>query len=213
MPADGQSGGAARPVTTMVDRMTIRDWTMAVLAAGAASSLFAAVPAEAGRHGSKRDRVTEIIVHATGGPFCHRGAVKFSPAGDVATMKRFFERSGGVSIHYIVGADGEVAKSVPEDEVAFHARERNDTSIGIELINSGDGVEPYPDAQLAALTSLIKGIRKRWNIPLADVRGHEDVDGTTFRCGGRDVRRKQDPGPLFPWDRFRRDLKLAERHR
>lgn len=186
-----------------------------LLAAVAGALCTAAVidAAHASRHGTKRDRVAEIIVHATGGPFCQRGQVKFTPAGDVATMKRFFERSGGVSIHYIVGPDGEVAKSVPENEIAFHAREHNDTSIGVELINAGDGAEPYPEAQLLALTKLIKGIRERWNIPISEVKGHEDVDRSTIRCGGQFVRRKQDPGPQFPWERFRKELRLAERAR
>lgn len=166
--------------------------------------------AEARSRGPKRSAVTEIIVHATGGPYCRGGEVAFSPAGTVETIKRFFERSSSVSIHYIVGPDGEVARSVPEDEVAFHAVDHNEESIGIELINAGDGREPYPPEQIAALVELIGGIRKRWSIPLSEVKGHEDVDRSTFPCGGRQARRKQDPGPLFPWEAVRRDLRVAD---
>lgn len=169
--------------------------------------------AEAGARGQKRTEVHQIIVHATGGPFCERGRVRFSPAGTVEGIKRFFERSSSVSIHYIVGPDGEVARSVPEDEVAFHPRDQNEDSIGIELINAGDGEEPYPQAQVDALVKLVASIRRRWNIPLSAVKGHEDVDRSTFVCGGEEVRRKQDPGPLFPWDRVRRNLEVAARQR
>ena len=122
--------------------------------------------------GPKRDTVREIIIHATGGPSCQRGEIVFSPAGDVDRMRRFFEASPHVSIHYIVGRDGEVAASVPETEVAFHVVGRNDESIGIELINAGDGLDPYPARQIDALATLVQAIRQRWSVPLADVKGH-----------------------------------------
>lgn len=156
--------------------------------------------------GPKRDRVWEIIIHATGGPFCQKGRVAYSPAGDVARMKRFFENSAILSIHYIVGRDGSIAASVPEDQVARHTRENNDGSVGIELINGGDGQDPYPAAQMAALVQLVHAIRMRWGVELDAVKGHEDVDPSTFRCSGRTVRRKQDPGPLFAWRAFKADV-------
>ncbi len=136
--------------------------------------------------------------------------MRFSAAGTVPAMKRFFEAPGGVSIHYIVGRDGEVAKSVPEYEVARHTRDNNEHSIGIELINASDGVEPFPEPQIEALARLIQAARARWSIPLAEVKGHDVIDQSTFQCGSRMVRRKQDPGPLFPWDRFRMQLLVAE---
>ena len=112
---------------------------------------------------------------------------------------------------YIVGRDGTVATSVPEHEVAIHTIGRNAQAIGIELINAGDGREPYADAQVNALAQLVDNVRRRWLIPLADVKGHEDLDNSTFRCAGRTVRRKQDPGPRFPWARFRQELGALER--
>lgn len=168
-------------------------------------------PTEAGSRGEKRSEVREIIVHATGGPSCQGGKVVFSPAGEVGRLKMFFERSRSVSIHYIIGRDGEVARSVPENEIAFHAIDHNEQSIGIELINAGDGQDPYPPEQIEALAKLIEGIQKRWRIPLSEVKGHEAVDHSTFRCGGRLVRRKQDPGAQFPWDRFKLRLMTAEK--
>ncbi len=166
--------------------------------------------ADARGRGQKRDKVTEIIVHATGGPFCQGGEVRFSPPGTAASIKRFFERSSSVSIHYIVERNGEVLASVPEDEVAIHAVGHNEHSIGIELINAGDGRDSYPDAQVRALGRLISQIRHRHGIALSQVKGHEQVDRSTIPCGGRQVRRKQDPGPLFPWDKLKMELILAE---
>lgn len=165
--------------------------------ASAQPSATTVAETEARDHGRRRDAVGEIIVHATGGPFCRSGHVAFSPPGTVETMQRFFARSGTVSIHYIVGPDGTVASSVPEDQVAIHTVGHNDHAIGIELINAGDGHEPYPEAQVAALVRLVREIQGRWRIPSRDVKGHEDVDQSTFACGGRSVRRRRDPGPLF----------------
>lgn len=177
-----------------------------ILVAGA---LNGSSNSEARTRGVKRDAVSEVIVHATGGPFCQGGRVLFSPAGTVERIQRFFESSGSVSIHYIIGPDGRIATSVPEDEVAIHAVGHNASSIGIELINAGDGKEPFPDAQIDALAGVVDGIRRRWRIPLAAIRGHDEVDTSTFPCGGREVRRKQDPGPLFPWDRLRAAVTIA----
>ena len=126
-------------------------------------------------------------------------------------MKRFFEKNGTVSIHYIVDRDGTVLKSVPEDEVAIHTVGHNDKAVGSELINHGDGREAYPDVQVQALAKLVKGIQQRWKVPLSQVKGHEDVDNSTFSCAGKSVRRKQDPGPLFPWTQVRQQLQLAEK--
>ncbi|MDX2154913.1 MAG: N-acetylmuramoyl-L-alanine amidase [Hyphomicrobiaceae bacterium] len=179
----------------------------------AAVVLAVALPcaADAASRGPKRTAVTEVIVHATGGPYCLGGKVRYSNAGDVGLMKRFFERSRVVAIHYIVGRDGTVAASVPETEIANHTRDNNDGSIGIELINAGDGIDEYPEAQVTALARLVADIRKRWKVPLAQVKGHDHVDQSTFSCGGRLVRRKQDPGPRFPWQRLRDELVAAER--
>jgi len=168
--------------------------------------LTAMATAHARSHGAKRSSVKEIVVHATGGPFCQGGQVKFSPPGTVATIKKFFEGNGTVSIHYIVGKDGEVAASVPEDEVAIHTIGHNDASIGIEMINFGDGQDVYPDAQVAAIAKLIAGIRARHNLPMESIKRHADLDHSTIPCGGQSVRRKQDPGANFPWDKFREQV-------
>ena len=61
--------------------------------------------------------------------------------------------------------------------------------------------EPYPDAQVAALVALLRGLQAR--LPaLACIAGHEDLDRDEVEASddpARRVRRKRDPGPLFPW--------------
>jgi N-acetyl-anhydromuramyl-L-alanine amidase AmpD len=119
-----------------------------------------------------------------------------------------FNRLPIISIHYMVGRDGAVATGVPETIAATHASGWNQRSIGIELVNNGDGRDPFPPPQIAALVRLVQAIRQRHPaITPARVLRHSDVDRSTFSetrhgpgCGA--FRRKEDPGPAFPWPEF-----------
>ena len=66
--------------------------------------------------------------------------------------------------------DGNVVSHVAEDQRAWHAGQSkmkdgrsgvNDFSIGIELVNLNDGVDPFPDVQIQAMRSLVKAIISR----------------------------------------------------
>jgi N-acetylmuramoyl-L-alanine amidase len=98
--------------------------------------------------------------------------------------------------------------------IAHHTRGYNPRSIGIELVNIGrfpdwlDSrhqamTEPYTEAQLHALVALLGSLRRE--LPgLEYIAGHEDLDTTMVAASddpSRQVPRKRDPGPLFPWDR------------
>jgi len=183
---------------------------LAALVGAAALIVGAMSPSAHGKqNGKKRAKITEIIVHATGGPSCSHGKVVFSPPGTLQLMRRFFKNSRRVSIHYIVGRDGTIAKGIAENQIAIHARRHNKFSIGIEMINEGDGKTPFPDVQMAALVKLVDSIRNRYGITLDNIHRHSDVDHSTFKCGGKSVARKQDPGPAFDWSRFQFELLLA----
>ena len=138
---------------------------------------------------------------------------------DLATARSFGERAlyesgAGNSGHYYVDRDGARIRFVPEDRVAHHTRGYNERSIGIELVNLGrypdwlhsasqSMTEPYPDAQLGALIELLRSLHDR--LPtLRYIAGHEDLDTACVPASddaALRVRRKLDPGPLFPWDR------------
>lgn len=116
-----------------------------------------------------------------------------------------------VSAHYVVPdhpreKNGEpvVWQLVPESQRAWHAglsywqgtTELNAASIGIENVNAGPidtpqgrTWQPYPPAQVDAMTRLAKDIVTRYGIPPTRVVGHSDIA----------PQRKIDPGPLFPW--------------
>ena len=147
---------------------------------------------------------------------------------DLATARDYGERlmhtgSGtGNSGHFYIDRDGSVHRYVPVDRIAHHVRDWNTHSIGIELVNTGrypdwwdsrrqQMTESYPDAQVDALAALLGGLSA--NCPgLRWITGHEDLDTGMVEATddpGTRVRRKLDPGPMFPWDRVLARTALA----
>lgn len=116
-----------------------------------------------------------------------------------------------VSSHYLIPARPPLHKGkpriwqlVPEQDLAWHAgvsfwrgaTRINDTSIGIELENRGwqkiagsKRFTPFESQQIAALVPLAKNIIHSYNILPQNVVAHSDIA----------PQRKDDPGPLFPW--------------
>jgi N-acetylmuramoyl-L-alanine amidase len=117
-------------------------------------------------------------------------------------LARLCDPQAKVSAHYLVEEDGRVFRLAPEERRCWHAGKSfwkgetdiNAVSIGIELVNPGHewGYRGFPDAQVAAVISLLDDIRARWTIPDDRILGHSDVAPA----------RKEDPGELFPWKRL-----------
>lgn len=136
---------------------------------------------------------------------------------DLVTAREYGERvmhaSGtGNSGHYYIDRDGSIFRYVPDERVAHHVRGHNEHSIGIELVNTGRWPdwfdsrkqtmsEPYPAAQVDALLALLAHLRGA--LPsLRSIAGHEDLDMDMVAASdgaSKQVRRKLDPGPMFPW--------------
>jgi N-acetylmuramoyl-L-alanine amidase len=170
------------------------------------AGLGAPVDGKPGGH-PRRRAVDSIIIHSLGGPDCQNGRKFYRTVqGDARHWLDTFARLPIVSIHYVIGRDGRMEVGVPETVAATHASGWNQRSIGIELVNNGDGVDPFPEVQVAALARLVSEIRGRHPaITKARVLRHADVDLSVFpvaRHGpGCDAyRRKEDPGAAFPWD-------------
>lgn len=152
------------------------------------------------------DDIDMLVVHCTELP-------------DLETAREYGERvlyadSGtGNSGHYYIDRDGSVELWVPENRVAHHVRNFNGRSIGVELVNLGrfpdwfhtgrqDMGEPYPQAQIDALLQLVSALHQRLS-GLRYIAGHADLDASTVRASDDErlkVRRKLDPGPMFPWN-------------
>jgi len=131
--------------------------------------------------------VRMVVLHYTGMPETE------------AALARLCDPQARVSAHYLIDEQGRLFALVPERHRAWHAgvsawrrwRDVNAVSIGIELANPGHdwGYRPFPAPQIEALVALLREIRSRHPVAVADVVGHSDVAPA----------RKRDPGELFPW--------------
>ena len=139
---------------------------------------------------------------------------------DLATARQFGERvlydsGSGNSGHFYIDRDGSVHRFVSPQRVAHHTRGYNQRAVGIELVNRGRWpdwldsrrqamTEPYTAAQIDALLALLRQLRQ--DLPtLHYIAGHEDLDTDEVPASDdatQRVRRKRDPGPLFPWERL-----------
>ncbi|WP_017347007.1 N-acetylmuramoyl-L-alanine amidase [Pantoea sp. A4] len=146
-----------------------------------------------------RPRIKVVVIHYTAEDF----------ASSLATLT---DRE--VSVHYLIprqppqrDGQGVIWQLVPEEQLAWHAGSSfwrgasriNDTSIGIELVNSGyqrtlTGLrwQAFTPDQIRALAALVQDITRRYAISPENIVGHSDI------APGR----KQDPGPLFPWQQL-----------
>lgn len=129
--------------------------------------------------------------------------------------KIHYPQSGtGHSGHFYIDRDGRVEQWVDPARVAHHVRGFNERSIGIELVNLGRYPnwldahhqrmeEPYPEEQISSLVGLISTLCTTFP-GLKWVAGHADLDAGRVPADNDPetlVRRKLDPGPLFPWKR------------
>lgn len=155
----------------------------------------------------RADAIDVVVIHCTELP-------------DLATAREYGERvrypsGAGNSGHYYIDRDGAVHRFVADRRIAHHTRGYNERAVGIELVNRGrfphwlrsDAqamTEPYTEAQIAALIALLGALRTE--LPaLRCIAGHEDLDSGEVPASddpSQTVRRKRDPGPLFPWARI-----------
>lgn len=145
---------------------------------------------------------------------------------DLATARQYAERvlyeSGtGNCGHFYIDRDGACSEYVPVERVAHHTRGFNPRTVGIELVNLGrfpDWLhsehqvpsEAYPPAQIRALGDLLEHLAARIS-SLRWIAGHEVLDREWVTASDDDsvpVKRKLDPGPLFPWDLVLRRTQL-----
>ena len=168
----------------------------------AAALSVTASAADARRSGGVRsESINLAVIHSTGGPTCDAktGKPTWVGGGTLYENLRHIEAHPVLGIHYMIDRDGTVRSSVPEDQVAHHVYRLSARSIAIELVNDGDGIDPFPEEQLTALVDLLRGIEQRHSIGRGGVRRHSDLDLGRLPCD-RAQRRKVDPGSAFPYE-------------
>ncbi|MBS3927814.1 MAG: N-acetylmuramoyl-L-alanine amidase [Sphingomonadaceae bacterium] len=147
-------------------------------------------------NGDVARKIDLMVLHCTEGSFL--SAVAWLTAKDDTL----------VSAHYTVSKAGHVVQTVGINDVAYHAggtKEKpsswrgrgniNGRSIGVEIENKNDGLDPYTPMQLSVCLWLALRTCRQNNMTAEQVVGHEDVDPG----------RKTDPRN-FPWPLFRTSL-------
>src|SRR5882672_5165456 len=141
--------------------------------------------------GNKNRDVTCIVLHAT------------ATTGIDSPLEWLTSSLSKVSAHYLIGKDGKKYQLVKEKDIAYHAGNSewrgkkwvNNFSIGIELVNANDGIDPWPTDQIESCAILCLELCNDYSIALVDVVGHRDI------APGR----KTDPAG-FNFDEFRMRL-------
>ncbi|TAG78914.1 MAG: N-acetylmuramoyl-L-alanine amidase [Burkholderiales bacterium] len=149
---------------------------------------------------ARAQAVDMIVLHSTGGPTCDAKTGKpiWVKAGTLEENMRTIEAHPTLGIHYMLDRDGTLRTSIPEAQVAHHVLTYSGRSIAIELINDGDGIDPFPAAQLDALVMLMREIVARYPVQRSGIKRHSDLDHGRMPCDPQ-RRRKVDPGDAFPF--------------
>lgn len=127
-----------------------------------------------------------VIIHHTAQNSCEE------------TLRAFTTVKSQVSAHYVICKDGTIHHMLNDYLRAWQAgvskwgnnTDINSSSIGIEIDNTG--FEPFTDAQINSLLTVLASLKKAYSIPTANFIGHADIAPT----------RKNDPNVTFPWKKL-----------
>jgi N-acetylmuramoyl-L-alanine amidase len=182
--------------------------------------------------------VTGLTVHQAALPYAGQLDIRETDSIDLAVIHctelpdLAMAREFGMQIHYpdsgtghcghfYIDRNGRVEQWAPLDRTAHHVRGFNLRSLGIELVNLGrypnwldssaqTMTEPYPEDQVDKLIQLLEFLCTA-NSQLQWITGHEKLDREKVPATDDSrllVRRKSDPGPLFPWETVLRSTPL-----
>jgi hypothetical protein len=142
------------------------------------------VPAYSGNYsvGRAGSSIQYVVIHTVQGSYA--GAISW-----------FQNPSANVSAHYVVrSSDGQITQMVNEANTAWHVRNLNSKSIGIEHEGFVNQPKYYTDAMYNASAKLTCAIVAKHNIPVSRSRiiGHVEAPGNDHT----------DPGPHWNWTKY-----------
>ncbi|MCE9558017.1 MAG: N-acetylmuramoyl-L-alanine amidase [Armatimonadetes bacterium] len=115
-------------------------------------------------------------------------------------VKWFATKDSQVSAHYTIGKDGSIVQHVSTFDRAWHAGNSmdiegrtnlNNFTVGIEMVNVGDGKDPWTPEQVEAVHHLMAHLIKHRFPGIKYITSHEFI--------AVPLGRKSDPKG-FPWD-------------
>lgn len=128
---------------------------------------FVESPNQSSRNGA---RIEKVVLH------CTEASLK-------STLDHFQTAGGSnpVSAHYVIDRNGDIYQTVRDTESAWHCMGTNKDSIGIEHV--GGETDPLASAQEKSSAAMIRWLLEEYNIPRANVFGHDFTPGYS-RPGG-----------------------------
>jgi N-acetylmuramoyl-L-alanine amidase len=114
-------------------------------------------------------KIDKIVLHCTEG----------SLAGTLAEFQRTDKRK--VSAHYVIDRNGDIYQMVNDADCANHCRGANAASIGIEHV--GSETDSLAAPQAAASAALIRWLVQEYQIPRANIFGHNFTPGYNLPGG------------------------------
>lgn len=158
------------------------------------------------RKGRRGPGISHIVIHTMQGTF----------SGSRQWFKNFKSQ---VSAHYLISKKGDIVQMVKEEDTAWHVCNANPFTIGIELEDYGKGPRDVKTGRVQELTSqndpawftqiqldtaaeIVADICHRRAINVAHIIGH---NSPMLKEYGNN---HQDPGPYFPWDKFRKMVQV-----
>ncbi len=115
--------------------------------------------------------IDTIVLHTTEGSFA--GALNHLTSPDAPE----------VSAHYLISEEGRIVQLVHPSRTAFHVRGWNDRAIGIEI--TGHAHQRIAAHQIDATAQLVVSLLSQYNLPLASIRAHSELDPTRRRDPGQ----------------------------
>ena len=144
-------------------------------------------------------------------PMIRRLVIHVAEGGFASTYDWFGNAAAQASAHYVVSRTGQVAQTVPDADIAWHAGNwaYNETSIGIEHAGYTYG-GGFPDAEYRGSARLAGWLARSFAIApdRQHVIGHNEVPDPYHpgEWGGAD--HHTDPGPYWQWGRYMAYLRL-----
>ncbi|NUO58110.1 MAG: N-acetylmuramoyl-L-alanine amidase, partial [Hamadaea sp.] len=141
------------------------------------------VPASTSNYSAGRSSaITTIVIHVTQGSYA-------------GTINWFQNPAAQVSAHYVVrSSDGDITQMVREEDTAWHVRNSNPYSLGIEHEGYVDDPGWFTDSMYRASAGLTRYLADKWGLPKnrTAIKGHNEMPGNDHT----------DPGPYWNWDYY-----------
>jgi N-acetyl-anhydromuramyl-L-alanine amidase AmpD len=145
------------------------------------AKLFLADPSNYRTCWPKRATFSLIVLHVTDG---------HERAEDTAAMWQRYQH--GSSAHFVIGQDGTVIQAIDIGDVAWHAHEANNLSIGIEHcartpgeLGRSDLGLPLSGVQMIESAALVAWLCRGAGLPIDrdHIKGHAEADPQTTHIG------------------------------